>query len=209
MMRRLLHLSALGALGIAAPAADFSYYMLSLSYAPNFCAQPGMKKDPRECGPGRKAFVVHGLWPQNDNGRGPQNCGAAHPVPADLVRSMLSYMPSESLIQHEWATHGTCSGLTPAEYFAAIRRLADSVRIPPAIEEARKPIILSPQDLENGFAQTNPGIPMSALRVSCGGDQGLQEIRVCFDKKFIVRECTGSSECTMPRIGLLPAKPPR
>ena len=36
-----------------ASAAAFDYYMLTLSYAPDFCAQPTGNKDPRECGAGR------------------------------------------------------------------------------------------------------------------------------------------------------------
>jgi len=59
----------------------FAYYMLVLSYAPDFCDQPKGDKDPRECGNGRKVgFVVHGLWPQGETTRGPQNCGSSSPV---------------------------------------------------------------------------------------------------------------------------------
>src|SRR5690349_12085510 len=86
--------------------ATFSYYLLTLSYAPDFCAQPTGNKDPRECGSGRHiGFVVHGLWPEGESGRGPENCSSTSPVSRDTVRFMLNYMPTESLIQHEWATH--------------------------------------------------------------------------------------------------------
>ena len=61
--------------------ATFSYYLLSLSYAPDFCAQTTGDRDPRECGAGRRiGFVVHGLWPQREGGRGPEDCGSARPV---------------------------------------------------------------------------------------------------------------------------------
>src|SRR5436190_7346280 len=92
--------------------SQFSYYLLVLSYAPDFCDQPQGKKDPRECGTGRHVgFVVHGLWPQGETSRGPENCGGS-PVGGDIVRTMLQYIPTESLIQHEWKAHGTCSGLS-------------------------------------------------------------------------------------------------
>src|SRR5947208_15248270 len=75
----------------------FSYYLLSLSYAPDFCAQPTGDKDPRECGNGRHiGFVVHGLWPQIEGGRGPENCGPARPVAQDIVRATFDYMPTQS-----------------------------------------------------------------------------------------------------------------
>src|SRR3982074_3790715 len=99
----------------------FDYYLLSLSYAPDFCAQPNVPKDTREWGNGRRVgFVVHGLWPQGETTRGPERCAPASPVPRAIVQSMLKYIPTESLIQHEWANHGTCSGLSAAEYFAAV-----------------------------------------------------------------------------------------
>src|SRR5438034_10573190 len=96
-----------------AKTSAFDYYLLTLSYAPDFCAQPSGDKDPRECGAGRHiGFVVHGLWPQGENSRGPENCGPASPVGRDIISATLNYVPTESLIQHEWATHGTCSGLS-------------------------------------------------------------------------------------------------
>src|SRR5712691_11265228 len=102
---------------------SFAYYMLVLSYAPDFCAQLAGDKDPRECGAGRHVgFVVHGLWPQGENGRGPEKCGSARPVSQSIIQQTLKYVPTESLIQHEWTTHGTCSGLSTADYFAALRK---------------------------------------------------------------------------------------
>jgi ribonuclease T2 len=119
---------------------------------------------------------------------------------------MLNYIPTESLIQHEWATHGTCSGLPPAEYFAAVRRLADSIRIPQALEEVRQNLETSPEAVENDFARANPGIPRSGFRVSCYPDAGLQEVRICFDKSYQARPCDGASECTRLKIWLLPRR---
>src|SRR5689334_3679609 len=128
--------------------ADFAYYMLSLSWAPDFCAQPNVPKDPRECGKGRKVgFVVHGLWPQGETTRGPERCGPASPVSQEVVRVMLNYIPTESLIQHEWANHGTCSGLTAAEYFAQVRKARDSVAIPADFKGPTSELHLRPDEI--------------------------------------------------------------
>jgi ribonuclease T2 len=205
-MHTLARALVLGGLSLTAAAAEFSYYMLSLSYAPNFCAHAGAERNARECSAGAKPFVVHGLWPQNDVGRGPERCGSARPVAADLVRSMLGYFPTESLVQHEWATHGTCTGLSPAEYFAAVRRAADSIRIPQALNEVSRPLESNPQAIENDFAQANPGIPRSGFRVSCYPDAGLQEVRICFDKSLQAQPCNGAAECTRLKIYLLPGR---
>ena len=209
MKAALVCLAALGACGLTARGADFSYYMLALSYAPNFCAQPTGQKDPRECGPRRPSFVVHGLWPQNEHGRGPEHCTPARPVAANLVAKMLDYIPSSSLIQHEWATHGTCSGLSATEYFAIVQRLRDSIRIPQAYEEIERPLTVPPRDVENQFSAANPGIPFDGFRVSCYSDGALQEVRICFDKSLTARPCTGVQDCTRMSVALAPTGPRR
>ncbi len=53
-----------------------------------------------------------------------------HALARAILQATLNYVPTESLIQHEWATHGTCSGMSAADYFAALRRARDSIVIP-------------------------------------------------------------------------------
>jgi ribonuclease T2 len=204
MIKPILRCAAMGALTLAAQAADFSYYMLSLAWTPNYCAGAA-SKDPRHCGPGRRlGFVVHGLRPQTDQGTGPVKCAPASPLPAGLVQSMLEYIPSESLIRQGWALYGTCSGLGPAEYFSLVRQLRDSIRIPGALIDVRQRIRTQSEDLGNSFAETNPGIPRSGIRVACLSSGLLEEMRFCFDKKGIARACSGVPECTKLALGLFP-----
>ncbi|MBZ5592400.1 MAG: ribonuclease T2 [Acidobacteriia bacterium] len=186
----------------------FAYYLLSLSYAPDFCAQPSGNKDPRECGAGRHiGFVVHGLWPQGENGRGPERCGAGSPVSEDLIRAMLNYIPSESLIQHEWTSHGTCSGLSAADYFAAVRKARDSVTIPADLKEPAARLRKSPAEIESEFASANSRFPKEAFRVSCYQGDELQEVRICFNKDLSPRACGPSAgECAAGSIEILPVR---
>lgn len=188
------------------PAA-FDYYLLTLSWAPDFCAAPGGNKDPLECGTGRKlGFVVHGLWPQGNTGRGPENCGSVSPVSAAIVNLMLNYMPGRSLIQHEWTTHGSCSGLAAADYFAAIRKARDAVAIPRELSSLTQPVTESPGQVEAQFAAANPSYPKSAFRATCTNG-ALQETRVCVDKNLRPLACTASAgECQMPAIKILPPR---
>src|SRR5882724_1225756 len=53
------------------PAAKYDYFLLTLSWAPDFCkAHPTDKT--AECKVGNKmGFVVHGLWPQDEASQGP------------------------------------------------------------------------------------------------------------------------------------------
>ena len=168
--------------------ASFSYYLLSLSYAPDFCDQPTGTKDPRECGTGRQiGFVVHGLWPQGEGGRGPENCGPARPVSQDIVRATLDYIPTESLIQHEWATHGTCTGLSASDYFTFVRRARDMVRIPDSLSAPARELRLNPQEIEARMAAANQNFPRGAFRVSCYRDSELEEVRIALNKDLTPR----------------------
>ncbi len=188
--------------------ANFSYFMLVLSYAPDFCDQSNVNKDPRECGAGRHVgFVVHGLWPQGETSRGPENCGSASPVSQSIIQLMLKYIPTESLIQHEWAAHGTCSGLAVDAYFAAIRKARDAVTIPPDLDQPSAAVKLSPADIEAKVASANPSYPKTAFRTSCYSDKELQEVRICLNKDLSPRKCGSSAgECTQKSITLLPVR---
>ena len=188
-------------------SGDFAYYLLSLSWAPDFCAQPNVAKNDRECGAGRHVgFVVHGLWPQGESGRGPERCGSASPVAQDIVQRMLAYIPSEGLIQHEWTNHGTCTGLTAAQYFDNVRKAFDSVVIPPDYKNLSRQIQASPSDIESKFGAANPAVPKTAFRVSCQGNE-LQDMRICFSKDLKPRACTGSAgECRLGSIAMRPVR---
>lgn len=50
-------------------AGDFDYYVMALSWSPGWCATDGKGRDAEQCRTGSGAsFVLHGLWPQYDNG---------------------------------------------------------------------------------------------------------------------------------------------
>jgi ribonuclease T2 len=187
---------------------QFAYYMLVLSYAPDFCAQSQGNKSSQECGAGRKVgFVVHGFWPQGETSRGPENCGPASPVSQAIVQATLSYIPTASLIQHEWATHGTCSGLSAQDYFAALRKARDSVKLPPDLDQPSQNVQTTAVKIESEIAAANSSVPATAIRTSCYRNNELQDVRVCFTKDLATRPCGPSAgECTAPSITLLPVR---
>jgi ribonuclease T2 len=185
---------------------NFDYYMLSLSWAPDFCARPDVRKDPRECGPGRQSgFVVHGLWPQLENGGHPAECIPSRPVSHAMVEQVLPIIPGEGLIQHEWRDHGTCSGMSPSAYFDTVRRAFEAIVIPAQFQRLASRAELSPQEVEEKFAAANPKFKDS-LRVACeGGD--LSEVRVCMGKDLTPHACSiHDHECPADRITMLPVQ---
>jgi len=184
--------------------APFDYYVLSLSWAPAFCAEPGeATRNPKECASG-VAFVVHGLWPQNESGRSPEFCGDAKPVPKAVIQYVLPTMLSPALIQHEWAAHGVCTGLTPFDYFSAIVQARSEVQLPVQLTSIESPTKESAGQIETDFAKANPSFPPDSFRTHC--PRGVfQEERVCFANDLKPRACASSAgECKDPAVLIRP-----
>lgn len=170
------------------PAADFDYYVLSLSWSPQYCAAEG-SDDTQQCSLGRKlGFVLHGLWPQFEDGY-PEYC-TNESFPASLKQDFPALFPSDALYSHEWEKHGTCSGLTPAEYLAASRLLRDSVVIPSAYITPAEPLRVTVEQIRQDFRDANPALAEDGLAVLCS-DAGryLRELRVCFTMDGLPRSC--------------------
>jgi ribonuclease T2 len=181
----------------------FDYYVLALSWAPGFCDTTTHPIE-RECGRDRHlGFVVHGLWPQYENGRSPEGCAPASPVAHDLVNRMLALMPDPGLIQHEWACHGTCYGPNAREYFATVERAFQAVRVPDEFRAPRQSQGVRIRDLERRFADVNRASP-DAFRVVCHSGE-LMEVRVCVAKDLKLRPCSPSvRECPANQVTVLP-----
>jgi len=162
-----------------AQSADFDFYVLSLSWSPDYCNSNG-NKDPQQCSPGKKlGFVLHGLWPQYNQGY-PSNC-STQKLPEDVKRQFQGLYPSPKLYDHEWDKHGTCSGLPPAQYLALSKRLKESVVIPAAYQAPAQPVRVTPGQFKSDFVAANPALNQSSLAVYCSGSgRFLTELYVCF-----------------------------
>ena len=151
--------------------AEFDFYVLSLSWSPAFCASDAGRNSRQQCGSDRKfGFVVHGLWPQNDQGY-PEFCGADknERVPDNLGRSMFDIMPSMGLIGHQWRKHGSCSGLTQKQYFDKTRDAYDRIKIPADLATDDQSKRLSADAIESAFVDANPGMTKDGIAISCEG----------------------------------------
>src|SRR5262245_2705125 len=77
-------------------SSSFYYYVLSLSWSPEHCKEKPGGPDDSQCGTARHfGFVVHGLWPQYENGGYPQTCANSNKLTPDVISGMLDIMPSE------------------------------------------------------------------------------------------------------------------
>ena len=175
---------------------QFDFYVLALSWSPSFCEASQERSQDRgsnrapdpQCGGRPFSFVVHGLWPQYEQGF-PAFCQVPSPrLDRNIVGSMLDLMPSPRLIFHEWDRHGTCSGLSANAYFETVRKARAVVKIPADYLELDKPIMVSADAVAEAFVKVNPGLSRASIAVACDSKR-LSEVRVCIGKDFGFREC--------------------
>lgn len=191
----------------AVPGA-FDYYLLSLSWSPAFClSDPGAA----ECtGSRRFGFIVHGLWPQDEQGW-PENCDVHEPVPDAVVSGIADLMPARGLVHHEWSAHGTCSGLGPRDFFALLRRAYGSIVIPASFQRADQPVEQGPAAIVAAFLQANPRLAQQSIFVTCGGQGAprLREVRICLDRSLNPRACSAAAvrgACRAPTLIVPPIR---
>lgn len=171
-------------------SAPFDFYVLALSWSPSYCAVEGPDANRQQCeAQPARAFVVHGLWPQNESGW-PEFCAldeADRFVPADLARQYLDIMPSIGLIGHQWRKHGSCTGLNQRGYLEATRDAFERISVPGAGELVRNDEA-DPDGVEASFIAANQGLTSDAVAVTCA-EGHIMEVRLCLGRDFGWRSC--------------------
>ena len=123
--------------------------------------------------------MVHGLWPQYEKGF-PEYCQRPSPrLDRNIVTSMLDLMPAPGLIFNEWDRHGTCSGLGARGYFETIRKARAAVKIPEPYLELSKPMMVSPDEVEEAFVEANPGLTRTGIAVTCIAAACTRSVSAC------------------------------
>jgi len=165
---------------------QFDYYLLTLSWSPSYCLiHP---EDRSQCSGKGFGYVLHGLWPQFESGGYPENCAAQTELTAAGQTAGLTLYPSARLMQHEWQTHGTCSGVADVEYFRTADRALAVVRIPALFEAPPSALTLSGAQIAAQFLAANPTISPDGLKVACSRGE-LAEVRVCLTRDLTLRAC--------------------
>jgi ribonuclease T2 len=184
---------------------QFDFYVLALSWSPSYC-EAAQERAPRQaadqqCAGRPFSFVVHGLWPQYEQGF-PSFCQVPAPrLDRNIVSAALDLMPSPRLIFHEWDRHGTCSGLSPRAYFETVREARSVVKIPTDFIELDKPMVVKPDEVADAFLKANPGMSRANLAVACDSKR-LSELRVCLNKDFSFHDCPEITRRACKREGV-------
>lgn len=167
-------------------------YTLALSWSPEFCkTRADQPAHAVQCGGDNGSFglVVHGLWPESAKGW-PQWCEARVPLTPGEVRGAMCLMPSQRLVARQWAKHGSCMVKRPANYLRIIGVLQGSLRFPEYDRISREEGLTAGR-IRAAFADANPGWPESAIGVELNARGWLEEIRLCYSKRFRPAACPG------------------
>lgn len=176
-------------------AGEFDYYVMALSWSPNWCRIEGDAKKSPQCEEDH-GWILHGLWPQFHRGW-PSYCNTPERQPSrTMTREMADIMGTSGLAWHQWKKHGTCSGLSARAYFDLSREAYGRVTRPPVFRKLDKSVTLPASVVEDAFLKANPELDKDMLTITCR-DGFINEARVCLSKDLepvpcgsdVIRDC--------------------
>ncbi|MCZ4256366.1 ribonuclease T2 [Sulfitobacter sp. G21635-S1] len=178
-------------------AGEFDYYVLALSWSPNWCALEGdARRSPQCARDAGHGWVLHGLWPQFHRGY-PAFCQTAQRPPSrGMTAAMADIMGTGGLAWHQWKKHGSCSGLSAADYYALSRQAYGTIRQPEVFRKLSRDVRLPASVVEAAFLKANPGLEPDGITITCR-DGHIQEARICLSKTLdpvpcgqdVVKDC--------------------
>jgi len=170
-------------------------YVLALSWSREYCKSRGNRaRNLLQCNGkiGEFGFILHGLWPEARGPNYPQYCRKVGALSRKIVARNICMTPSVSLLQREWAKHGSCMARRPETYFGAARLMFKAIEFPDMDFLSRqykrgKP--LTAGGLAEAFETNNADLPASSVRVITNRKGWLKEVRICLGKDFMPRRC--------------------
>ena len=176
-------------------AGEFDYYVMSLSWSPNWCALEGNARRSPQCGEDH-GWILHGLWPQFHRGY-PSYCKTAERPPSRrMTAQMADIMGTSGLAWHQWKKHGTCTGLSAPDYYALSRNAYATVTRPAIFRKLDRAVKLPAKVVEEAFLKANPGLEPDGITITCKNGH-IQEARICLSRDLepvpcgqdVVRDC--------------------
>lgn len=190
-------LSALPAFSKGEVAGEFDYYVLSLSWSPNWCALEGDARRSPQCTEGSgHGWILHGLWPQFHRGY-PSYCRTVQRPPSrSITAGMADIMGTQGLAWHQWRKHGSCTNLPAQQYYDLSRKAYARMTRPEVFRKIDRDIALPASVVEAAFLKANPEMEPDGVTVTCKAGH-IQEVRICLSRDLnpvpcgrdVVRDC--------------------
>lgn len=189
-------------------AGDFDYYVMALSWTPNWCEDEGDARRDTRCVPGAgRGWALHGLWPQYEKGW-PSYCRTAERDPTRAESAAMGQiMGSAGLAWHQWQKHGRCSGLSARDYYITSARALGKITLPEVFDKVTKPLKLDALVVEAAFLEANRDLRRDMITVTCKSG-AVQEVRVCLTRDLTPRRCGADviRDCTLKDATLAPIR---
>ena len=189
-------------------AGEFDYFVLALSWSPNWCALEGDARGSDQCDARHDhGWIMHGLWPQFERGY-PEYCQTAKRAPSRrMTNEMSDVMGSSGLAWHQWKKHGTCTDLTAQDYYALSRAAYGKVNRPEILRRLTKTVRIAPSVIEEVFLQSNPQLEPDQITVTCKANH-IQETRICLTRDLEPRRCGADviRDCTQKNATFEPIR---
>lgn len=168
---------------------EFDYYVLSLSWSPNWCALEGDARDSPQCDAREDhGWILHGLWPQFEKGF-PFYCNTSERnPPRSMTAEMSDIMGTSGLAWHQWKKHGRCTGLDASDYFALSREAYERITRPKIFRKLEDPVRLPATVVEEAFLRENLDLTADGITITCR-DNHIQEARICLTRDLTPRRC--------------------
>jgi ribonuclease T2 len=168
-------------------AGEFDYYVISLSWSPNWCALEGDARGSPQCNEDH-GWIMHGLWPQFHRGY-PSYCRTTFRQPSrSMTKDMADIMGTSGLAWHQWKKHGVCTGLSPDDYYALTRKAYATVTRPPVFRKLERDVKVPAAVVEDAFLEANPQLEPDMITITCKSGH-IQEARVCVSKDLSPVPC--------------------
>ncbi len=183
----------------AEPSGKFDYYVMALSWSPNWCAIEGDARRSPQCDPRHDfGWTLHGLWPQYHRGW-PSFCATTARQPnRTMTREMADIMGTPGLAWYQWKKHGVCSGLSAQDYFDLSRKAYESIQRPAVFRKLQRPVKLPAKIVEQAFLKENARLKPEMITITCKAGR-IQEVRICLSKGLVPVPCgrDTAQDCSM------------
>jgi ribonuclease T2 len=178
-------------------AGEYDYFVLSLSWSPNWCVLEGDARRSPQCDANKDhGWIMHGLWPQFHRGF-PSYCRTVERNPSrSMTAAMADIMGTSGLAWHQWNKHGSCTGLSARAYYDLSREAYGRVVRPVVFRKLDRTVKLPASVVEDAFIKANPTFEPDGVTVTCR-DSHIQEVRICLSRDLqpvpcgqdVVRDC--------------------
>jgi len=178
-------------------AQDFSFHVFASMWHPSICA---LESSCYEHGD-QEFWNIHGLWP-SDGKMGLGYCtgelfdpAQVQDQKADLTRYWNGmYSDDNAFHAHEWARHGTCSGMDIPTYFSNAVQLARNLDIYGTLKKGGI-VPGSMYDCHKVLDAIATGYGISNFTVMSKNNY-MTQIMLCVDTDLKVQDCASAPSCS-------------